>query len=52
MDVTTILKNLHSVEEKFKDKFVYTGELNIVAMAQDVRRCIEQLQQENERLKS
>ena len=43
MDTETMIRELESVEEKHKDDTVYTGQLNIVEMARDVRERLEEL---------
>ena len=48
--VEETLRNLKQVEEKYKIRFIPTGEVNISEMARDCIDTIEALQQENERL--
>ena len=43
MDTVTMIRELESVEEKHKHDEVFTGQLNITAMAHDVRKRLEEL---------
>lgn len=43
MDTETMIRELESVEEKHKHDEVFTGQLNITAMAHDVRKRLEEL---------
>ena len=50
MKTEDILIALRSVEERYKDNFVGTGNLNIGEMASDCAEVIEKLQTENTKL--
>lgn len=43
MDTETMIRELESVEEKHKHDKVFTGQINIAAMAHDVKKRIEEL---------
>lgn len=43
MDTETMIRELKSVEEKYKNDAVYTGQLNIAEMSHDVRKRLEEL---------
>lgn len=43
MDTETMIRELKNVEEKHKCDKVFTGQLDIVAMAHDVRERLEEL---------
>ena len=43
MDTETMIRNLEKVETDHKDDRVFTGQLNIAAMAHDVRKRLEEL---------
>lgn len=43
MDTEMMIRNLKKVEEDHKDDKVFTGQLNISEMAQDVRKRLEEL---------
>ena len=47
LSVEETLRNLKQVEEKYKIRFIPTGEVNISEMARDCIDTIEALQQEN-----
>lgn len=49
MDTETMITELRSLEEKYKDKEVYTGEVNIASLCHDVSNRLEEL---NNRVKS
>ena len=50
LSVEETLRNLKQVEEKYKIRFIPTGEVNISEMARDCIDTIEALKQENEQL--
>ena len=52
LSVEETLRNLKQVEEKYKIRFIPTGEVNISEMARDCIDTIEALQQENEQLRA
>lgn len=43
MDTETMIRNLKKVEEDHKNDKVFTGQLNIAAMAHDARKRLEEL---------
>lgn len=43
MDTETMIRNLKKVEADHKDDKVFTGQLNIAAMAHDTRKRLEEL---------
>ena len=43
MDTRTMIKELERVEEKHKHDKVFTGQLNVVEMAHDIRKRLEEL---------
>ena len=52
MDVKDIIRELKIVENDSKNRLVPTGNLSIYSMARECRRCIEDLEKENEELEA
>lgn len=49
MDTETMITELRSLEEKYRDKPVYTGEVNISSLCHDVSSRLEEM---NNKIKS